>query len=42
MKVRITVGKLALEAELRDTPTTWALAAALPFEAAAQTWGEEV
>jgi hypothetical protein len=42
MRVRITAGKVTLQAELRDTPTTRALADALPFEAAAQTWGEEV
>ncbi len=42
MKLRIAAGKLALEAELRDTPTTRLLLAALPFEASAQTWGEEV
>jgi hypothetical protein len=42
MRLRITAGRLALEAEVRDTPTAGALAAALPFEATAQTWGEEV
>ncbi|HYL89847.1 MAG TPA: cyclophilin-like fold protein [Burkholderiales bacterium] len=42
MKLRISAGKLSVVAELRDTPTVQALAAALPFEASAQTWGEEV
>ena len=42
MKLRITTGKVTLEAELRDTPTTRALAEALPFEANASTWGDEV
>ncbi len=42
MKLRISAGKVSLVAELRDTPTVQALAAALPFEASAKTWGEEV
>ncbi|HET7363661.1 MAG TPA: cyclophilin-like fold protein [Burkholderiales bacterium] len=42
MKLRITAGRLALEAELRDTPTSRLLMQAVPFEASAQTWGEEV
>ena len=42
MKLRIIAGTLILEAELRDTPTTRALAEGLPFEASALTWGEEV
>ena len=41
-RVRLRSGKLSIEMELRDTPTAKALLAALPFEAAAQTWGEEV
>src|SRR6266850_1233541 len=36
MRVRITAGKVTLQAELRETPTTRALLQALPFEAAAK------
>jgi hypothetical protein len=42
MKIRISAGKVSLQAELRDTPTTRALMAALPFESSASTWGDEV
>jgi hypothetical protein len=42
MRLRIIAGRVTLEAELRDTPTTRALAEALPFEASAQTRGDEV
>ncbi len=42
MKLRITAGKATLVAVLEDTPTARALLQAVPFEARAQTWGEEV
>jgi len=42
MNLRIEAGKVVLSVELRDTPTSRALLAALPFESRAQTWGEEV
>jgi hypothetical protein len=40
--IRFDFGSLALEAELLDTPTAKAIAAILPYEADALTWGEEV
>lgn len=41
-RIRITVGKVAVDVELLDTPTANAIFDALPFSAQAMTWGEEV
>ena len=41
-RIRFDFGSLALEAELLDTPTAKAIAAILPYQANAMTWGEEV
>src|SRR5829696_6704950 len=41
-RIRFHFGSLTLDAELLDTPTARAVAAALPIEAEALTWGEEV
>lgn len=41
-RIRITVGKVAVDVELLDTPTADAIYEALPFTARAMTWGEEV
>jgi len=41
-RIRFDFGSLTLEAELKDTPTAKAIAAALPLKTAALTWGEEV
>lgn len=42
MRIRFDFGTVQLDAELLDTPTAKAIAAALPIEAYALTWGEEV
>lgn len=40
--IRITIGKVIIEAELLTTPTAQAIVNNLPFASKAQTWGEEV
>ena len=41
-RIRFVLGGVILEAECRDTPTARAVLAALPIEAEARTWGDEV
>jgi len=41
-RIVLDFGGTALEAELLDTPTARAIAAALPVSSRALTWGEEV
>jgi hypothetical protein len=42
MRIRFDFGLVQLDAELLDTPTAQSIEAALPFDAGALTWGEEV
>ncbi len=41
-KIRISSGDVSVEAELNDKPTTQKVWEALPIEAHANTWGDEV
>jgi uncharacterized protein len=41
-RIRIHAGAVSLMAELNDSPTAGAIHAALPLEASAQTWGDEI
>ncbi|HLI10752.1 MAG TPA: cyclophilin-like fold protein [Alphaproteobacteria bacterium] len=41
-KLKLTIGKFAVTAELLDTPTAAAIYAKAPFASRAQRWGEEV
>ena len=41
-RIVITAGAVEVTAELNDTPTADAVWEALPFEAAASTWGDEI
>ncbi|MCX8100709.1 MAG: cyclophilin-like fold protein [Geminicoccaceae bacterium] len=40
--LRLVIGEVELTADLLDTPTARAIAAAVPFQSRASTWGEEV
>jgi uncharacterized protein len=42
MRILFEMGGVLLEAELLDTPTAKAIAAKLPINSEAMTWGEEV
>jgi hypothetical protein len=41
-RIRFDFGVLTLDADLLDTPTAQAIAAALPLSCSVMTWGEEV
>lgn len=41
-KLRMSIGKVTIDAELLETPTADAIYAAAPFESRVTTWGEEV
>ena len=41
-RIRFAFGAVTLDAELLDTPTARAVAAALPISSSVLTWGEEV
>ena len=42
MRIRITVGEVALEAELNDTSTAAKIGEALPMRSSFNTWGDEI
>ena len=42
MRIRITVGEVALEAELNDTATAAKIGEALPIRTSFNTWGDEI
>ena len=41
-KLKMTIGSVAITAEVFDTPTADAICGALPFSSSAQRWGDEV
>ncbi len=42
MRIRISVGKLSMEAELNDTATAKKVVEILPFTTSFSTWGDEI
>lgn len=42
MRIKVTVGEVALEAELNDTATAAKIGAALPIRTSFNTWGDEI
>jgi uncharacterized protein len=40
--IRITAGSVIMKGELNDSPTAAAIESALPIQAIARTWGEEI
>ena len=42
MDIKITVGHIALEAELNDTPTARQIGKVLPLKTSFNTWGDEI
>ena len=42
MRIRITVGDVALEAKLNDTATATKIGEALPIHSSFNTWGDEI
>jgi len=41
-EIKITAGSVAVDATLNDTPTASQVWDALPLEASASTWGDEI
>lgn len=42
MRIKITVGKVSLYAQLNDTPTAKKVAEIFPFRSSFNTWGDEI
>ncbi len=42
MRIKITIGKLVMEADLFDSPTAKKIFEALPIETSFNTWGDEI